>query len=122
MLLKLGDSGSVDLVISIDIVKEIESVIKRKSPDSLGLLALLMDKSGLQIVLSSSRNKLKKIKSHIAHLGDALILASAISAKVDFFVTADKKHFLSNKDVKKQIDFPIGSPGDFLSWFRDKFL
>jgi predicted nucleic acid-binding protein len=49
---------------------------------------------------------------------DAVVLAAAIDAQADYFVTLDRQHFLSNPLVPATLPLPLGTPGDFLAWFR----
>jgi hypothetical protein len=54
------------------------------------------------------------------HPGDALVLAAAQAAGVDYFATLDQTHFLNNTAVRDGVPFPIGTPGDFLAWYRER--
>ena len=45
MLLKLGEAGVVELLVSSQVLEEIEDVIRRKAAQLLGTLALLLDRS-----------------------------------------------------------------------------
>ena len=54
---------------------------------------------------------------------DAVILAAAIEAKVDYLITLDKKHFIKER-VRRNIPIEICTPADFLRiferlWLRD---
>lgn len=49
---------------------------------------------------------------------DAPILAAAISRQVDYLVTLNRQHFLDDPDVARQSGLRLGTPGDFLAWFR----
>ena len=63
----------------------------------------------------STRKKALRLTGYRA---DAEVLASAMTADIEFFVTLDKEHFLSNKKLRKEATFMVGKPGDFLAWFR----
>ncbi|MBI4505569.1 MAG: hypothetical protein HY691_08545, partial [Chloroflexi bacterium] len=52
------------------------------------------------------------------HRGDGELLAAAWAAGVDFFVTLDRAHFLDRPALRATIPFPLGTPGDFLAWYR----
>jgi hypothetical protein len=56
----------------------------------------------------------------VAYPPDARVLAEAICAEPDWFVTHDKEHFFK---AKKGINlsFEIGTPGDPLQKFKDDF-
>jgi hypothetical protein len=48
------------------------------------------------------------------------VLAAAIAAQVDYFVTLDRQHFLTNEPLRAALPFPIGTPGDCLAWHRQQ--
>ena len=53
--------------------------------------------------------------------GDARVLAEAWTCGMDYFVTLDKAHFLDNPGlVPEALPFQLGTPGDFLAWYRDR--
>ncbi len=56
----------------------------------------------------------------VAYMPDARVLAEAIRAEPDWFVTHDKEHFLK---AKKQINlsFTIGTPGDLIQSIKDEY-
>jgi predicted nucleic acid-binding protein len=49
MLLKLGEAGAVELLVSSQVLEEIEDVIRRKAAQLLPSLALLLDRSRAKI-------------------------------------------------------------------------
>ncbi len=118
MILKLGEAGVVKLLVSSQVLEEMESVLTRKAPDLLGMLALLLDRSRIQVVPSPPRKILVECMTLVKSRCDAKILAAAWAGKADYLVTLDKKHFLANKALEKAVPFPIGTPGDFIVWFR----
>ena len=59
--------------------------------------------------------------SKIIHHNDALILAAAIEADVDYLVTWNTRHF-QKKAVRDYVQFPILTPGEFLEEFRRALL
>ncbi len=48
--------------------------------------------------------------------------SAAWTANTDYLVTLDKQHFLGNASLKAAVLFPVGTPGDFLAWYRARFL
>ncbi len=60
-----------------------------------------------------------RLQAWLAYAPDALVLAAAASAGVDFFVTLDRRHFLGNAPLRAALPFPIGTPGDYLGWHRE---
>ena len=118
MILKLGEAGAVRLLVGPQVLDEIESALRRKAPDMLGLLALLLDRSGVEVVLSPTSDTVRDSEVLTGHSGDAQVLAAAWAAGVDYFVTLDRKHFLDNPTLRDAVPFPVGTPGDFLAWYR----
>ena len=50
MLLKLGEAGVVQLLVSAQVLEELETVIRRKAEGLLPNLALLLDRSQVQVL------------------------------------------------------------------------
>jgi len=103
-------------------MNEIERALRRKAPETLGLLALLLDRSGVEVVPSPPPRVVQDSQALISHPGDAQMLAAAWAAGADYFVTLDRKHFLDNQTLKDNVPFPIGTPGDFLAWYRGQLI
>ena len=118
MILKLGESGLIQLLVSSQVLKEIEDALRRKAPDKLGMLTILLDRSNLDLCVNPSREILDACLELVNHPGDVLVVAAVWSANVNFFVTLDRAHFLDNKDLHDALSFPLGTPGDFIAWYR----
>lgn len=120
MLLKLGEAQAVKLYVSPHVLQEIEAVLRRKSPQSLGALALLLDRSQITLTSQISEDQIAVCRSMVNYAPDAVILAAAWEAEVDYFVTLDRKHFLDNQQLHEMAPFKIGTPGDCLGWYRNE--
>lgn len=118
MVLKLGEAGAFQLLVSSQVLAEIENVLRRKAAGTMGLLALLLDRSGVDVVPAPAPEALDASRALLDYLPDALILAAAWTAGVDYFVTLDRKHFLGNPLVESAVPFQIGTPGSCLAWYR----
>jgi predicted nucleic acid-binding protein len=118
MILKLGEVGAIRLLASPQVLDEIESALRRKAPHMLGLLALLLDRSGIEVVPSPMSGVIQDSQALTEHSGDAQVLAAAWAARADYLVTLDRKHFLGNQTLRASVPFPVGTPGDFLAWYR----
>lgn len=121
MLLKLGEAQAIKLTVSSQVLTEIESVLRRKAPQSLGSLALLLDRSHIQVVSQVSEGQLTLCQSIVYYKPDALVLSAAWTAKIDYFVTLDSKHFLDNQQLHRLAPFLVGTPGSCLAWYRNLF-
>jgi hypothetical protein len=52
---------------------------------------------------------------------DAQVLAEAVEIGVNYFVSLDQKHLVGNPRTE-HLPFPVGSPGDFLEWYRQHLM
>jgi predicted nucleic acid-binding protein len=120
LILKLGESRVIKLLVSGQVLKEIEEVLRKKSPDNLGYLTLLLDRSGINVAPDPSEDILLKCANLIPHQGDVQVIGSAWESEADYFVTLDRKHFLDNLLLLESIPFKMGTPGDFLEWYRGR--
>jgi predicted nucleic acid-binding protein len=120
MLLKLGEAGVVDLLVSSQVLDESEDVIRRKAAPLLVNLALLLDRSQASVVGTAPEEIMDKCRTLVSHPGDRRILADAWHNRADFLVTLDRAHFLDVPHLAGQVPFPIGTPGDCLTWVRQK--
>lgn len=116
MLLRLGEAGVVQLVVSGQVLQEIERVLRRKAPVQLGALALLLDAARVEVAPPARSDLIELSRALTGYDADALVLAAAWGAEVDFFVTLDKRHFLDNAALRRAVRFRIGTPGDALAW------
>jgi predicted nucleic acid-binding protein len=117
-ILQLGEAGVIQLLIGPNVLRECEEVVKRKSPDSLPWLAYLLELVGIEITSKSGDEEIKVAKSIVSYKPDAYVLAEAMSAKPDWFVTHDKKHFLK-KRISIELPFKLGTPGDLIKSVED---
>lgn len=120
MLLKLGESGAVQVLVSAQVLEELESVIRRKASHFLPLLAVLIDRSQVVVVEPAPADRRALCLQIIPHTGDARILADAWYGGAEFLVTLDRAHFLGEPGLAGKIPFPIGTPGDCLAWYRSQ--
>ena len=116
MLLRLGETGYLRLLVGPQVLKECEAVVRRKAPDTLPDLALLLDAARVEITGEASPESLESARRWLSYPPDALILAEALEAQADWLVTHDVRHFLTiPPDV---LPLRVGTPGDVLEWLR----
>lgn len=120
MLLKLGEAGAIKLWLNSQVLTEIEGVLRRKSPQSLGGLALLLDRSQISPLPPGSEEQIAACDAIVNYQPDAVVLAAAWTAEIDYFVTLDGKHFLKNQRLHNTAPFTIGTPGNCLAWYRNQ--
>ncbi len=116
----LAEAGLVKLVVSSDVLRECEEVVQRKSPLSLPLLAQLLALAGVEASPAFTSRELAAARRYVRYLPDAHILAAAIHACPDWFVTHDREHFLK-MSTTSEFSFRIGTPGDLIQALKDEF-
>ena len=119
MLLKLGEVGSVQLLVSPQVLHEIETVIRRKTPGQLPILAMLLDRSQVEVVQAAPAGLLERCQALISHPGEAHILADTWNSGASFLVTLDRAHLLGAPSLAGALPFILGTPGDCLFWYRN---
>ncbi len=117
-ILRLGEIGQARLRVSGAVLSEVERALREKLPDHLPTLALWLDAARVTVAAAPGKAALTRLRSWLGYAPDALVLAAAVGAGVDFFVTLDRKHFLDNAPLRAALPFPIGTPGDYLGWHR----
>jgi predicted nucleic acid-binding protein len=121
MVLRLGEAGAVQLVVSRQVLAELERALRSKAPAALPTLAVLLDRICVEVAPEPGREVLASCESLVAHAGDVVILAAAITSGAEYFVTLDRQHFLENARLRQAVPFVVGTPGDFLVWFRRRY-
>jgi len=121
MILKLGEAGAVSLWVGPLVLNEAEAALAKKSPKSKAYFALLLDSANVQIGEPATPDALSLAASVVDYLPDAQVLAEALTVGVDYFVSLDKKHLLGNPRAGR-LPFPVGMPGDFLAWYRERWV
>ncbi len=119
-LFRLGEAGMLQLIIGRNVLRECEQVVRRKVSESLPTLAYLLEVGRVETATESSSNFVKQAKTIVSYQPDARVLAEAMSAEPDWFITHDKTHFL-NTDLDSKLSFRIGTPGDLIQALEDAF-
>jgi len=115
-ILTLGEMGALELVTCSLVLTEIESAVRRKAPDLLGLLAFILDRCDLEIAPDGAAGITETCTTLTGHAADARILSAAWSA--EHFVTLDRRHILENRKLIKAAPFKIVTPGQLIEWYR----
>ncbi len=117
LILKLGEAGVIALWIGPWVLREADAVLARKSEESRGLLALLLDRAGVEVGTEATGETPERARQVIEYLPDAQVLAEAMELRVDYLVSLDRKHIVGNLRAE-ELPFRIGTPGEFLEWYR----
>ena len=120
-LFLLGESGLMQLVVGPTVLRECQEVVQRKSPATLPTLAQLLASASLETSQAPTKKQIDTAEAYVQYVLDARVLAEAILAKPDWFVTHDKEHFIKHRS-KINLPFEIGTPGDVLQWFKDDYI
>jgi predicted nucleic acid-binding protein len=117
---RLGEAGVLQLIVGPNVLRECEDVVRRKAPETLPLLAILLERGKIEIAQEHTQEQLANARTLVSYDPDAYVLAEAIGSRPDWFITHDKTHFLENKPAAN-LNFQIGTPGDLLQSLADEF-
>ncbi|MBN1191077.1 MAG: putative toxin-antitoxin system toxin component, PIN family [Dehalococcoidales bacterium] len=111
-ILKYFVEGRISLVVSQQVLEEVIRTIKEKLPEALPALKRLLVNAPPEVGADPSSEAIQHWTKEL-HSANAAILAAAIAAKPDYFVTGDN-HFLENQAIKKNAGLNIVTPTQFL--------
>lgn len=120
-LFYLGEAGVLHLLAGHTVLREADEVVRRKVPASLPVLAQLLSLGQVETSPSATKKQLEFARTFVAYPPDAHVLAEAIQANPNWFVTHDKAHFLINRP-ETGLSFKIGTPGDLLQNVKNDFV
>ena len=115
-LLNMVGSEAIGMVVSEEVVTEIDRVMTRKFPDLVQESRQIWKDLKPEVVPNPSASDLKPFLEKLDK-GDASILCAARLAKVSSFVTWNTRDFMA-QGVDSLVDFPIVIPADALKLFR----
>ncbi len=84
-VLRLGEADVIRLYVGDVVLTELESTLDEKAPDALGDLAVLLDRTGVEIVEDPSNETITRINQYLSYKPDVRVLACAVEADVDWF-------------------------------------
>lgn len=119
LILRLGEARAVSLWVGPSVLKEADAVLDRKSPGSKARFALLLDRAQVRVGQEPAADALDGALSVMGYLPDAQVPAEALEIGVDYLVSFDRKHLVGNPRAM-ELPFLIGTPGDFLEWYRHR--
>lgn len=119
-LFQLGEAGVLHLVVGPIVLRECDEVVRMKKPSSAPQLAQLLAIAHTETSPAPTARQIKAAKQYVQYAPDAHVLAEAIQAEPDWFVTHDKAHFLKQRG-KITLAFEVGTPGDLIQKLKDDF-
>jgi predicted nucleic acid-binding protein len=95
-MLRLGELGAIDLRISREVIRDAEAIIRRRDPQLLPLVAVMIDAANIATTLDPGERTIDDCLELTGYRPDARVLAAAVECDADLFVTFDTVHFLQN--------------------------
>ena len=115
-LLKLAESEAICMVVSDEVITEVDRVLVGKFPELVQESRRIWKELRPEVVPNPVLNHVKPFLEKL-HKGDATILCAAHLAEVSAFVTWNTRDFMAH-GVDALVDFPIVVPADCLKLFR----
>lgn len=109
VILQSHIDGAITAVVSRQVIEEIVATIRAKRPDLAPLLFFLLQNAPFEV--QPDAGKVAACAAFI-HAADAPILAAAIDAQADAFVTGNTRHF--TPDVARASGLCILTPAQFV--------
>lgn len=119
-LFHLAEAGVLRLMVGPTVLSEADEVVRRKAMASRPILAQLLDAGRVETSPAPTEIQVESARQYVQYAPDARVLAEAICAEPDWFVTHDKEHFL-NQESESKLAFAIGTPGDLIQSIKDGF-
>lgn len=115
-LVRLTEAGSLRMVVSEEVITEVDRVLSKKFPELVQESRRLWKHLNPEVTPNPTAEQMKPFLQKLAK-GDAAILCAAHRAKVSAFVTWNTRDFMVH-GVLSLVDFPIVVPRDGLKLFR----
>lgn len=112
-IIRRGIAGELIIIVSTTVLNEAVRNLQQKAPAAVESFRTFIGALDPRIAEEPSKKEAEDIGRYI-NPEDAIVLAAAIKAGVDYFVTLDKKHFLRDPRVEKKAGLKTLSPRQFL--------
>ena len=112
-ILRLHLTERLRIVVCQLVITEVIRNLKAKKPEGLPVLYRLLSNSPPEIAANPREEDINIWKEYLDN-EDAIILAAAIHAKVDCFITGDK-HFNSAALKSQKMNLKILTPAEFVA-------
>ncbi|HLK60697.1 MAG TPA: PIN domain-containing protein [Chthonomonadaceae bacterium] len=121
-LLRLGEVGAVDMRASREVLRDIETLVRKRKAALLPQLAQILDRANIAITLDPNQETVDRCIEMTGYLPDARVLAAAVECDADLFLTFDTEHFLQNPLIgPPDTRLRVVTPKQALDWCRIHF-
>lgn len=114
LLLQLATENKIHIVVSkLALIESEKNLIKKFPQSDLLRFYQWLGQTKVRLIQELTKAETSKFVK-LCGEKDAHILASVISAKVEFLITLDRKHFMNPKIKKAKLPLTICTPAEFL--------
>lgn len=115
-LLMLAEAGMFRMVVSRQVLDEVDRNLRRKLPDALPLMAELLTHCAPELLDDPRPGQVGRWLGHI-EAKDAPVLEAAVASGVDYLITLNTRDFTAA--VSEVAGLPILTPGQFVARIRE---
>lgn len=108
--------GEISVLVSTLVLEELVRTIRTKLPKALPALERLLTSVPPEVVADPSEDQVFEAR-RVVNVRDAPILAAAVLAAPDFFVTGDMGYFRDNPEKERYAGPPIVTPAQFIAYY-----
>jgi predicted nucleic acid-binding protein len=117
VLLRMGEAGLISLWIGRTTLREADWTLRRKAPETRLDLARLLEAADAQIAPQPDVAALARAAPLQADARTRYILAEALAAEADYFVTLTPQRYRQGPD-ESTLPLRLGTPTEFLQALR----
>lgn len=108
-LILLAVEGRIQVVISQDVLEEVQRNLSKKAPETIDVFRQLMRLIDPVVVADPAAAAVRAVEAYVV-AKDAPIVAAAIATQPDYLVTYDRKHLLDPPEVAQKSGLTIVTP------------
>lgn len=120
-ILLLGELGSVELLVSQQVLTEARRALTRKAPRALPEFERIPRAAKLRVVPDPSADEVAR-SLRMINPDDAPILAAAINARPDSLITLNTHHFIDDPRPRQGSGLAIETPAMYLARYRQRAI
>lgn len=114
-ILELARRKRIEIAASRLVLREADRNLRRKAPaPALKTFHQFLQQVKVRVILLPTDEEIVSPYEAMVHPKDLPVLSSAIASKSDYFLTLDRKHFLSSPLVQKLKKPVILGPANFI--------